>query len=238
MGLFVFGCKLIFVAPLLDNVHPTCREMYFVASIIDQMAYDQTNQYLQLGIFRLEDVCVRVQDGMKGFLRTAALEKNPEIEATFRWLRKRKIRIALISDANQEDTDVLLDRLNWRVGEDELIQLVLTDQKGERNPVREILDLADLPDGHLAFSVLDTPRLLQSAHFSKVHFNLGVTNGRCNYAELSGTPHHTLLDGTVQLPNFLLENLPVVKPSVVKPERVHSRLSLLWLPRTMANFMW
>lgn len=202
------------------------------------MAYHQTNQYLQLGIFRLEDICVRVQDGMKDFLCTAALEVNPDIEATFRWLRKRKIRIALISDANQEDTKILLDRLNWRVGEDELIQLVLTDQEGKQNPIREILDLADLPGGHLAFSVLDTPRLLQSAYFSKVHFNLGVTNGRCNYAELSETPHHALLDGTVQLPNFLLENLPVVKTGIIEPKRIRSRLSLLWLPRRMASFMW
>ncbi|MCX8209407.1 MAG: hypothetical protein ACJATN_002047 [Neolewinella sp.] len=202
------------------------------------MAYLQTNQYLQLGIFRLEDVCVRVQDGMTGFLRTAALEKNPEIEATFRWLRKRKIRIALISDSNREDTEILLDRLDWRVGEDELIQLVLTDQEEEKNPVRKILDLANLPDGHLAFSLLDTPRLLQAAHFSEVHFNLGVMNGRCNYAELNGTPHHALLDGAVQLPDFLLKNLPAVNPLADQPVRSRVRLPLLWLPRRMAGFMW
>lgn len=151
------------------------------------MIYPQNNQHLQLGIFRLEDVCVRVQEGMDGFYRTAALEKTAKIEATFRWLRKRNIRIALISDACREDAGILLDRLNWRVGEDELIQLVLTSQKSKLNPVREIMDVADLPDGHLAFSVLDTPRLLQSAHFSKVHFNLGVTNGYSSYAELAGT---------------------------------------------------
>lgn len=202
------------------------------------MSYSRSNQYLQLGIFRLEDVCVRVQEGMEGFIRTAALEKASDIEATFRWLRKRNIRIALISDADLENTRILLERLNWGVGEKELVQLVLTGQEARPNPVREILDLANLSDGHLAFSVLDTPRLLQSAHFSKVYFNLGVTNGRCNYAELSGTPHHTLLDGTVQLPNFLLENLPVVNKGIIKPERIRSRLSLLWLPRTVANFMW
>lgn len=202
------------------------------------MTYSQTNQYLQLGIFRLEDVCVRVQDGMAGFLRTAALEKNPKIEATFRWLRKRKIRIALISDSNNEDTQILLDRLNWRIGEDELIQFVLTNRKEESNPVREILELANLPDGHLSFSVFDTPRLLQAAHFSKVHFNLGVTNGRCNYAELSGAPHHALLDNTVQLPNFLVKNLPTTAPLASQPVRFRTRLPLLWLPRPLANFTW
>lgn len=199
------------------------------------MFNSQINQYLQLGIFRLEDVCVRVQEGMEDFFRTAALEKTSEIEATFRWLRKRNIRIALVCDANLEDTNILLERLGWRVGEDELIQLVLTDQKTKLNPVREILNLANLRDGHLAFSVLDTPRLLHAAQFSKVHFNLGITNGRCSYAELAKTPHHALLDVPVQIPNFLLENLLPGKSLSPKLTGALARMPLLWLPRRMTQ---
>lgn len=202
------------------------------------MSYPQINQYLQLGIFRLEDVCVRIQEGMEDFYQTAALEKASGIEAVFRWLRKRNIRIALISDACREDASILLSRLNWEVGEDATIQLVLTSQESKPNPVREILEVADLPDGHLAFSVLDTPRLLQSAHFSKVHFNLGVTNGRCSYFELMRTPHHALLDGPVQLPNFLLENLPLVSPAPARPAEGASRLPPPWLFRSVAGMMW
>ncbi|TXF91093.1 hypothetical protein FUA23_02370 [Neolewinella aurantiaca] len=202
------------------------------------MSYSRLNQYIQLGIFRLEDVCVRVQDGMEGFLRTAALEKASDIEAVFRWLRKRNIRIALISDADYTDTNVLLERLNWGVGEEELIQLVVTSQEKKLNPVRDILEAANLTDGQLAFSVLDTPRLLQCAHFSRVHFNLGVTNGRCSYAELADTPHHALLDGSVQLPNFLLENLPMVNTSIRTMVNTDARLPLLFFPRTLTDFMW
>ncbi len=197
----------------------------------------QVNQYLQLGIFRLEDVCVRVQDGMEGFFRTAALEKTSEIEATFRWLLKRNIRIALICDANRGNTNILLERLGWSVGEGELIQVALTNQKTKLNPVQEVLDLVGLPNGDLAFSVFDTPRLLSSAQLSRVQFNLGITSGRCNYAELSGTPHHALLDVPVQIPNFLLENMAPLKPLPRKITRPSNRMPLFWLPPGIMGFV-
>jgi len=172
------------------------------------MSYPYLESNLQLAIFRLEDVCVRVQDGMEGFLRTAALEKTAQIEATFRWLRKRGVRVALISDAARPDAEILLERLNWRVGEEEPVQFVLTGQAAKHNPIRRVLDLAGLPNGRAVLSVFDTPRLLWLAHGAGLRFNLGVTNGRTSYAELATVPRYALLDEPVQLPNFLLEHLP------------------------------
>lgn len=202
------------------------------------MSYHHLTSYLQLGIFRLEDVCVRIQEGMGGYLKTAALQKTSEIEATLRWLRKREVKIALISDAGREDTQILLDRLGWRVGEDELLQLVLTDQASKTNPVACVLELAGQDNGFSTFSVLDTPRLLRSAQASGVHFNIGVTNGCCGYPELAAAPHHALLDGPVQLPNFLLENLPGEQPGTSSPYRSSSRTLRLRMPRTFPGFFW
>jgi len=198
------------------------------------MSYHHLTTYMELGIFRLEDVCVRIQDDMGEYIKTAALEKTPEVEATLRWLRKRQISVALISDVNRRDTEILLDRLNWRVGDDELLQLVLTDQASKPNPVANVLELAGVNDGFTTFSVLDTPRLLHSAQACGVHFNIGITNGCCSYRELAEAPHHTLLDGVVQLPNFLLENLP-------KEQAVNSPLRKapgLRLPRNLPVFFW
>lgn len=166
--------------------------------------------YLQLGVFQLEDVCVRIQEGMEDFIHTAALEKVPGIEAAFRWLRKRGIRLALVSEADRATTEVLLSRLGWTVGEEELLQLVLTNQEQRDNPIAEILELEGMVDGSKVFSLMDTPRMLQAAQDCGVYLNLGVTNGSCSYAELCREPHHALLDGPIQLPNFLLEHLPDV----------------------------
>lgn len=171
------------------------------------MSFPLQSSYLQLGIFRLQDECVRIQEGMENFIRTAALEKVPQIEAIFRWLRKRNIQIALISDQDRPTTEILLERLNWRVGEEELLQFVLTNQHQKDNPVADVIELAGLPDGRLVFSLFDTPRLLLAARESNVHLSLGVTNGLYGYAKLSTVPHHGLLDGPIQLPNYLLEQV-------------------------------
>ncbi len=202
------------------------------------MSYHHLASYLQLGIFRLEDVCVRIQDEMGAYLTTAALQKTPEIEATLRWLRKRQVKVALISNACRADTEVLLKRLNWEVGEDELLQLVLTDQASKPNPVASVLELAGLNSGATTFSVLDTPRLLESAQASGVHFNIGVTNGCCSYSELVAAPHHTLLDGPVQLPNFLLENLPEQHLGNLPLHKMPPRGPGLRLPRQLPIFFW
>jgi len=172
------------------------------------MPFSSPGANLQLGIFRLQDVCVRIQDGMEDFVETAALEKVPHIEAVFRWLRKRGISIALISDADRSNTETVLQRLSWGVGEEEMLQMVLTNQRKRENSVADVIELAGLPNGRLVFSVFDLPYLLRAAHSNQVQLNLGVTNGRCSYAELSTVPNHRLLDGPIQLPNYLLEQNP------------------------------
>lgn len=164
--------------------------------------------FLALSVFRLQDVCVRIQEEMEDYLSTAALEKIPGIEATFRWLRKRKVRVALLSDFDRQDTEVLLDRLGWGVGEEELIQLVLTSQGEKEDPIARVLDLAGQVDGSLTVTVLDTPRLLLEAFARKVRLNIGMTNGKSSYPDLAASPCTGLLDGPIQLPNFLLERMP------------------------------
>ncbi len=164
--------------------------------------------FLALSVFRLQDVCVRIQEDMEDYLATAALEKIPGIEATFRWLRKRRVQVALLSDFNRSDTEILLRRLGWGVGEEELVQLVLTSQGEKDNPVARILELAGQRDGSLTVTVMDTPRLLFKASACKVRLNIGMTHGQSSYPELAATPCTGLLDGPIQLPNFLLERLP------------------------------
>jgi len=193
---------------------------------------------LRLGIFHLEDVCVRIQDGMGPYLKTAALQKTPAIEATFRWLRKRQIKIALLSDAGKKDTEMLLDRLRWRVGEEDMLQMVLTEQGASSNPLAEILELAEEEESMSTFSVSDTPRLLQAAASCGIRLNIGVTNGCYGYPELATEPNHALLEGPIQLPDFLLKNVPELVPENFPSSVPASRRSGSGISRQLPGIIW
>ncbi|MEM1359969.1 MAG: hypothetical protein AAGF89_17310 [Bacteroidota bacterium] len=177
------------------------------------------NRFLHLAIFRLEDVCVRVQEGMEGYVKTAALEKSPGIEATFRWLRRRGIRVCVLSGYDRANTEILLDRLDWEVGEDGFLQLVILRQETKENPIELAIENAGLLRPAMVTAILDTPRLLQCARAAKCRFVLGVTNGSHTYEALAGEPNHALLDSTLQLPNFLLRHLPETeeRPLTIRP---------------------
>ena len=175
-------------------------------------------------------MCVSVQDGMQRYLATAALEKMPGVEATFQWLRKRGVRICLLSDYDRERTLLLLDRLQWTVDEDGTVQEIITEQQRHDNPVLLAQEHAGLGSPGLGFAAVDTPALLRQAAAARVHFNLAVCNGRCAYNELAVAPHHAMLDSLVQLPNFLLEHLPAAEV----PARA-SRLPRLRLPRPLSR---
>ena len=167
-----------------------------------------TDYHLQLAIIRLDDTCVAVQEGMEGYLATAALEKLPGVEAIFSWLRKRGVRICLLTDYADEQAELLLDRLGWAVGENATVQEVICLQHTLVNPVLTALERAGLEDANLSFTIFDTPRLLDLSNQACVHFNLAVCNGHSPYRKLATSPHHAMLDTLVQLPNFILQHLP------------------------------
>ncbi len=193
-----------------------------------------SDQYLQLAIFHLNDMCVGVQQGMDTYLATAALEKMPGVEATFTWLRRRGVRICLLSDYDRPTTQLLLDRLNWTVDEPGTVQEVITEQRDKANPICLAQEHAGLSNGRLSFSATDTPRLLTLANAARVHFNLAVCNGSTPYRELATVPHHAMLDSLVQLPNFVLEHLPEPDFSAAPPPLVANRLlPRLRLPRPL-----
>ncbi|MEO0732049.1 MAG: hypothetical protein AAFZ52_04395 [Bacteroidota bacterium] len=172
------------------------------------MSLTAVNRHLQLAIFRLEDVCVRVQHGMERYLRTAALAKSPEIEATFRWFRKRGVPVCLLSGYDRAATEILLNRLDWEVGEDGFVQMVILQEGILANPIQRAIDHAGLVDARKAVVLVDEPRLLRCAQTEQARFILGLTNGSHAYQTLADEPHHALLDSLLQLPNFLLRHLP------------------------------
>ncbi len=190
---------------------------------------ETTDAHLELVIFRLRDVCVRVQSDLKKYLRTAAIEPRVRIRATFEWLRKRDVRICLLSDFNRSETELLLARLGWEVGPDALVQLVLTDQRSHRNPVRYVHEQLEMENGARTVVVADTPKLLREGEREGCPFLIGICNGKSSYQQLLDAPHHVLLDHTLQLPNYLLQNLPESGSDGGVRTRSLAGLPLLWL---------
>ena len=183
----------------------------------------------RVAIFRLRDVCVRVQEGMREHLKTASLDPRFQIEPTFRWLRRQGVDISLLSDYDAEQTELLLTRLGWSVGPEGTVQSVVLEQEKQENPVARALDVHGLrrEEAHQALAVVDTPRLLELAHRAGVGLRLGVTNGSHSYATLQAMPHSALLDSTLQLVNYLLQLTPADELSA--PAR---RLTFAW-PRVL-----
>ncbi len=195
-----------------------------------------SERHLQLAIFRLNDMCVAVQEDMYGYLPTASLEKMPGVEATFSWLRKRGVRICLLSDFDREQTLLLLRRLEWTVEEDGTIQEIITEQQKKENPIRLAQESACLQNPRFSFATVDTPRLLRLANQAHVHFNVAVCNGRHSYNELAVEPHHAMLDSLLQLPNFLLEHLPESQTGkVISPASGRRILPRLRLPLPLSR---
>lgn len=185
----------------------SCNPSYLIS--LHRLAKIQpTEPPLALAIFRLQNVCVHVQHDLRKHLRTAALEKAPQIEATFRWLRKRGIAVYLLSDYNRPDTQLLLDRLGWRVGDHVFIQCVISHSPLSKDPIGRALQLFERPDPARTLFVGDTLESLQLAHQHGLRYNLGVTSGCCSYQSLQFANCRTLLDSPLQLVQYLLEELP------------------------------
>lgn len=189
----------------------------------------KTDLYLELAILPLEHVCVEIQEEMEGFLRTAALEKKSGIEATLRWLRRRQVKIALLSHYSREELQLILRRLHWEVGTDHLIDLVVL-QADAQNPVQRAMEAFGIQHRSQALLIADTPELLRQGKAAGVQLVFGVTNGESSYQELAREPGAILLDNTVQLPDYLVNRLPENNASFSQMPAPRSFPPRLWYP--------
>ena len=161
---------------------------------------------LEFAVLRMANLCVDVQQDLVEFLTTASVSADPAATAMLRWLRKRGVRIALLSDWSAEATATVLERIRWTVGEEGLVQCVVYDQQAEDNPVRSACELLGYSEGRAGISFTDTPRLLEAGRRAGIYFNVAFTNGQSTYNELAREAHHAMLDQPVQLVNFLVEH--------------------------------
>lgn len=163
----------------------------------------------QVAIFRLADCCARIQEDMSGYYNTAAIEKVPQIEFIFRWLRRRNISICLISNFNRTDTEQILSRLGWQPDQDQsLVDAIIIKSKRTAGEIlTEACNLFALPDCQRIISLFDKAELLKAAWQKNCLLTIGLNYGSTTPRELSKVDQHILLDSIIELPNYLTRTL-------------------------------
>ena len=121
-----------------------------------------------------------------------------------RWLRERKVRIALNTGFDRAITEMLLDRLGWRTGRADAI--VCGDDVAHGRPAPDLILLAmqrtGTTDPARVANVGDTTLDLQAGHAARVRWNVGVLSGAHTRARLESQPHTHLLDSVAALPSL------------------------------------
>ena len=164
---------------------------------------------LDLAIFRLSNCCALVQEDMKGFYETAGLEKIPQIDFIFSWLRKREVSICLISDYSREDTEIILRRLGWYPSTENssIDAIILRRQLAPTQLYLMAAQLMGLQDCRTSIALADQPELLRGAAASKCLLTIGLNYGESSIREIAKAPTNTQLDTIGELPNYLLQHL-------------------------------
>ena len=119
-------------------------------------------------------------------------------------LRDRGIRIALTTGFDDGVATPLLESLGWKVGEDELLDAVVTTSRvaaGRPAPylIHHAMEALGVHDVRRVLAAGDTLVDLRAAKNAGV-IAVGVTSGALDRATLEAEPHDFVLDSVAELP--------------------------------------
>lgn len=132
---------------------------------------------------------------------------------TFRTLRSVGIQVALDTGFSRPIVDVILRRLDWRVGAT-IDAVIASDEVARGRPfpdmIRELMRRLHITDARQVAKVGDTPADLEEGTQAGCSLVIGVTRGTHTRAELAASPHTHLLETVADLPALLrtLQLLP------------------------------
>lgn len=149
--------------------------------------------------------------------RTQPVHPTDGCLATFDFLKKHRVPIALTTGFYREVTDLILERLSWHLGLDDShrgdfdcrIQLSLaSDEVPQGRPAPDLILRAmavlGVTEPAAVVNIGDTPADLASARAAGVGLSVGVTNGTHTRRQLLACPHDELLDSLAALPALLV----------------------------------
>lgn len=192
--------------------------------------------YYKAAIFRLRDTCVRVQDDMEDYFRTAAVEVVDGVVTVFRWFARRGVENVLLTEFSPENTAIIIERLGWDQAflEEHKIRILPYNKQEQGNPFGGLIEKLELRNGRQLISIGDTPAFLNYSWAAGVRINVAVTYGSSSYHQLSEAPQSGMLDSILQLPSFIIEHgvsqeskqLPSQEEGSINKQRTALRLYL------------
>lgn len=191
--------------------------------------------YYSAAVFRLEDSCVRLQENMEGFYKTAAIEAVDGIEIVFRWFARRGVTNVLFTELADQDLKHVLNRLGWNADFCQQHRLVVLPYDSSfNNPFEKLVREFNIQSSRQLIVIGDRADFLATGADAGVQFNIAVAYGSSNHQQLATAPVTGILDSIMQLPNFIIENgisqekeVKVAKPSFLNlTHKVPMRLFL------------
>ena len=135
-------------------------------------------------------------------LYEGSVREIPGASRVFRWLRSRRVRVALNTGFDRETARMLLEALGWH--RDVADAIVCGDDVARGRPAPDMIlrcmHAAGVADAGSVANVGDTVLDLQAGHNAKVAWNVGVLTGAHDRALMAAQPHTHLLSSVAELP--------------------------------------
>ena len=151
-----------------------------------------------------ETVYKSFRERLAGLYRTKGVEAVAGAEETFRWLRRRGVRVALNTGFDRDITRLLLSALGWDDGVVDAV--VCGDDVARGRPAPDLIlraiAEAGATDPRRVANVGDTALDLQAGHNAGVRWNVGVLSGAHDRQLLEQSPHTHLLESVAALPSL------------------------------------
>jgi len=134
------------------------------------------------------------------------IREVPGAAAVFAALRKMGVKIALNTGFNRAITDVLLERLGWRVP-DVIDGCVCSDEVPHGRPhpdmIRLLMSRLNVRDALSVAKIGDTWADLEEGVQAGCALNIGVTSGAFSREQLLSRPHSHIVESVVQVPEII-----------------------------------
>jgi phosphonatase-like hydrolase len=151
-----------------------------------------------------EVVYASFREHLARLYRAGGVEPVDGAEATFRWLRRRGVGVALNTGFDREITGLLLSALNWEEGVVDAV--VCGDDVARGRPAPDLIfgamEAAGVTDARRVMNVGDTALDLEAGRRAGVRWNVGVLSGAHERRLLERAPHTHLLESVAGLPGL------------------------------------
>ena len=143
---------------------------------------------------------------LETYYRTQPVEPTEGTLSVFEWCRSNHIKIALNTGFYRAVADIILERLDWKIGVT-IDDMIASDEVAAGRPqpdmIRALMARAGVSDSKNVVKIGDTPVDLLEGRQANCLLSLAVTNGTHTAEELFNLDYDALLSSLAALPDFL-----------------------------------